>query len=406
MKLKTLALCVAASSLYASLPTHAVYNLYRKDGLSFDVHGEINLNVKNTSDTLSLQNGASGYVIDNDKWVQFSDAYTQRSDRRTRLGQDPGASWLEFRGSQEMNNDWRVTGTVGLGYADSQTGAYLNTANIVFDKKDQGAIGIGRQYLHTGYVTRTGTYTPLDNYGDSSIRLDYTAIPNLHLSGYYSTPTSSDVRYANNSEVEGFGASASYLYKMADNQSLRFAAGYSDSRINPEGVRDNVPDSQGRVGNQVPVDSKGVAASLEYRNGKFLAAVDYGVKEEELNGTVVAGADSDYLGVKLGYQFTPKFSMTVGYGTQDIERKYQSGVMPMLDQCDFRYCTDMFDLYSSFLFGKSEHERAYVRGDYYLRENVRLYGRMDKEEIQNKHEGRDVSRFENTTYRAGVSFSF
>lgn len=398
MKLKTLTLLMAASTLYASLPAHAVYNLYRKDGLSFDIHGEINLNAKETSDTLTLQNGASGYVIANDRFRAYQDAYTQRSDRRTRLGQDPGASWLEFRGSQEMNNDWRVTGTVGLGYADSQTGAYLNTANIVFDKKDQGAIGIGRQYLHTGYVTRTGTYTPLDNYGDSSIRLDYTAIPNLHLSAYYSTPYNSDVRSVNQWEVEGYGASASYLHKLPNNQSLRFAAGYSDSRTNPEG--------DSRQGNEVPVNAEGTAASVEYRNGKFLAAVDYGVKKEELKGEVVSEADSDYLGFKLGYQFTPKFSMTAGYGTQDIERKYQSGVLPSFNRCNFESCADVFDLYSSFLFGKSEHERTYVRGDYYLRENVRLYGRMDKEEIQNKHEGQDVSRFENTTYRAGVSFSF
>lgn len=400
MKLKTLSLFIAASAVYASLPTHAAYNLYRKDGLSFDVHGEINLNFKNRDDQLTLQNNTSGYVIgSNGNWKAYSDAYYQRSDRRTRLGQDEGASWLEFRGSQEMNNDWRVSGTVGLGYADSETGAYLNTANIVFDKKDKGAIGIGRQYLHTGYVTRTGTYTPLDNFGETSVRLDYTAIPNLHLSAYYSTPYSTDVRGLSNLEVEGFGASASYLHKMPHNQSVRFAVGHSDSRANPQ-------TNESRQGNEVPVDSKGTAASIEYRNGKFLAAVDYGVKKEELNGTAVSAADSDYLGVKLGYQFTPKFSMTAGYGTQDIERKYQSGVTPNFVDCNFRYCTDMFDLYSSFLFGKSEHERSYVRGDYYLRENVRLYGRIDKEEIQNKHDNQDVSHFENTTYRAGVAFSF
>ena len=53
---------------------------------------------------------------------------------------------------------------------------------------------MGRQYLHTGYVTRTNTYTPLETFGENSIRLDYTAIKGLHASGYYSLPASSDVR--------------------------------------------------------------------------------------------------------------------------------------------------------------------------------------------------------------------
>ena len=171
--------------------------------------------------------------VNNDYEAITKGAYEQRSDRRVRLGQDTGASWTEFRASRKLRDGWRVSGAIGFGYYDSGTGMYLNSANMAFDKKDLGSLSLGRQYLHTGYVTRTNTYTPLETFGENSIRLDYTAIKGLHASGYYSLPASSDVRKKKNGqEVEGFGASVSYLHPLDDHQTVRVALGYSDSRQN------------------------------------------------------------------------------------------------------------------------------------------------------------------------------
>ncbi len=195
MKLKALAVFVAVASGVISTQSSAVYNLYKKDGLSLDVNGEVNVHFKNDREQYTYQYDEPGYAsaaYDYQGMVQG--AYDEVTDRRTRLGQDDGASWMDIRGSQKLPKDWRVTGTIGFGYADSGSGMYLNSANLAIDKLNVGSISLGRQYLHTGYVTRTGTFTTLDTFSGASIRTDYTAIPNLHLSAYYSTPSSSDVR--------------------------------------------------------------------------------------------------------------------------------------------------------------------------------------------------------------------
>lgn len=46
MKLKALALFVAVASGVISTQSSAVYNLYKKDGLSLDVNGEVNVHFK------------------------------------------------------------------------------------------------------------------------------------------------------------------------------------------------------------------------------------------------------------------------------------------------------------------------------------------------------------------------
>lgn len=402
MKLKVLTVFVAVASGVISTQSSAVYNLYKKDGLSLDVNGEVNVHFKNDREQYTYQYDEPGYAsaaYDYQEMVQG--AYDEVTDRRTRLGQDDGASWMDIRGSQKLPKDWRVTGTIGFGYADSGSGMYLNSANLAIDKLNVGSISLGRQYLHTGYVTRTGTFTTLNTFSGASIRTDYTAIPNLHLSAYYSTPSSSDVRRNSNDEVEGWGASASYRYPIADNHSVRFAAGYSDSRANPN--------LDTRVGNEVAVDTKGYAGSIEYRNGNFLAAVDAGHKKENLEGDVIDSAKSDFVGVKLGYQFTPRFSMTAGYGQKDVKRNNTDGVLVVANNYDDATLNNKMNVvyaYESFLFPKTEETRAYLRGDYYLRDNVRLYGRVDNVESQYKLNNKDFAKLENTAYRAGVSFTF
>lgn len=404
MKMKFLSIVIATVSVGAmSVPAHAVYNLYKRDGLSLDVNGEVNVQFSNNREKFTAQSNA--WAVDGMGWKHLlTGAYEERKDRRTRLGQDMGASWLDFLGSQLLPNDWRVTGTVGFGYFDSGTGIFLNNANLAFDKKNIGSISLGRQYLHTGYVTRTGTYTPLETFGESSVRLDYTGTPNLHVSAFYGLPATSDVRYPNNfAEVESFGASLSYKLPLAENQSLRFATGYTDTNLNPNTALNS------RDGNIYPVDTKGAALSAEYRHSDFLVAADYGQQKAKLNGSTTAKADVDYLGVKLGYEFTPRFSMTAGYGTKETKRTNQAGVKSLLNSapdCVDQACTNLINAYEPFLFDKVEEKRGYVRADYYLRENVRLYGRVDALESQMKQAGKDIVKLENTEYRAGISFSF
>ena len=143
MKMKFLSIVIATVSVGAmSVPAHAVYNLYKRDGLSLDVNGEVNVQFSNNREKFTAQSNA--WAVDGMGWKHLlTGAYEERKDRRTRLGQDMGASWLDFRGSQLLPNDWRVTGTVGFGYFDSGTGIFLNNANLAFDKKNIGSISFG-----------------------------------------------------------------------------------------------------------------------------------------------------------------------------------------------------------------------------------------------------------------------
>lgn len=407
MKINVLTFSITAVIAALSTQSHAVYNLYKGDGLSLDVSGEINLHARNLEQDIHVQytdNSGLNVYADSVAWAELAqNAHKENTDRRTRLGQDDGATWIEFRGTQLMNNDWRVTGTVGFGYYDSQTGAYLSNANLAIDKRNIGSLSVGRQYLHTGYVARTGTYTTLETYAGASARVDYTAIPNLHLSGYYNTPSNNDVHNKNTAEVEGWGLSASYRYPIQDNHSVRFAAGYSDTRA-------NVDETLLRASNQVAVDSQAYMGSIEYRYHNFLAALDFGKKKEDLDGTVTDSADSDFYGIKLGYQFTPKFTMTAGFGQKDTDRTNKDGVSAIgtytPSNCIDADCTNVVAALESFLFDKVEEQKIYLRGDYYLRDNVRIYGRIDQEEIQSKLNGQNFAKIDNTGYRIGLAFNF
>lgn len=385
---KTLLSALVFSTFAINLtPAHAIYNLYKKDGLSLDINGEINLYAEQDKVNVTGQ------------FAPLANVYQELTDERLRLMPDMGSSWIDFRTSQTLRNDWRVTGTLGLGYMQGNTGIYLNSANLSLDKLNVGAITIGRQYLHTGHVTRTGTYTPLDTFGEQALRVDYFGIPNLHTSAYYVLPSSTDVREKNdgNSETEAHGVSATYKLPLSNNQSLRFGAGYSSNKANPD-----------RSADSVATNSRNYAVSAEYRIGSFLAAADYGRRDAKMNNSnFISGADSDYLGFKLGYEVTPRFNIMTGYGKVDSKRSYVTGANPLMAVWTETNMAGLpLQLTYPFLFEKVEQEQAYLRGDYYVRENMRVYGQYQKEKTQAKMGNENYAKLDDTSYRVGVSFVF
>lgn len=119
------------------------------------------------------------------------------------------------------------------------------------------------------------------------------------------------------------------------------------------------------------------------------------------------------MGVKVGYEITPRLTMTAGFGKKVAERTQKSGAalihayqkdLCVADANDS--CHNFVQAYETALFDKIDSKRSYVRADYYLRENVRLYGRIDDEKITNQLGNKDFSKLHNTGYRAGVSFIF
>ncbi|MDO4222966.1 MAG: hypothetical protein Q4D05_02925 [Acinetobacter sp.] len=386
-----LSLATIAATTFISTSAHAVYNLYKKDGLSLDVNGEVNVYATSRDTTYNFDYPSWAYTASNGAWVA-NGAHEEWRDRQTRLGYDNGSSWLEFRGSQRLDNGYRVTGTVGFGYWDGSM--YSSNASLAVDKQGLGSLSFGRQYLHTGYVTRTGTYTPLDTFAASSVRLDYTGIPNFQASAYYIFPSIDDVRRTSNSAtVEGAGVSASYLIPFADNHSVRLAAGYSDSKRNPAttGVE------------RVSTDSKGGALSVEYRVAGLTVAADVGQDEEEFDGNYIRSAESNYYGAKIGYDFTPRINLTAGYGVKNTEKTTQDGVTLTAAQTTTAAAVRG---YETVLFDEIKQKRAYVTASYYLRENFRLFARADQYKNTYILGNTDFSRLKDTEIRGGVSFMF
>lgn len=400
------------------LNANAVYNIYKKAGLTLDVNGQVDVQVtKNDSTSTILKTSNDWYFNDDGDAVYRTYAagtVLKDTDKKPRLNQNQGVSFVDFRGAQVMANDWRVTGNVGLGYSDSRS-LYLNNASLSFDKKNVGAITLGRQYLHTNYVNRTGTDTPLDIFGSSAVRLDYYKLKNLHASAYYSFTGSNDVRVSDDTALDsGYGASLSYRVPFGNSQSVRFGLGYTESKFNPV---TNSKDWVRNTLNQYPVQSRGMAASLEYQAGKLLLAADYGQKKETMSSdpkVAIGSKTTDYLGAKIAFDINPVWQVSAGYGVKKTSPTLKAGrpalsndPLALLDTglgrpALFSYVSPL----DKHLFDKAETKEMYVQADYRVRPNVRLYGRYDTETTTYKLAGSDLSQDKDNNARLGVVFSF
>lgn len=409
-RLTKLALLVSAIGL--SMSSQAVYNLYTKDGLSLDINGQIDMQAtkKDAKHKILNDDGNDWSTNGVRPFVDSMPAEKNATDRKTRLGQNHGVSYVEFRASQKLPNDWRATANIGLGYSDARD-MYLSNSSLSMDKKGIGAISLGRQYLHTNYVNRTGTDTPLDIFSTSALRLDYYGRKGLHTSAYYSFSGINDVRKDDNSGIKsGYGASLSYRLPVAEDQSVRFGVGYTQNKANPAIVNTTFNNQDYRWVhnslNQYPAKTQGVAGSIEYQAGQFLVAADIGRKKESYSKDARATLDtktSNYLGAKVAYDINPVFQVSGGYGIKKASTDLKNGAAPLSTTVPGYSYVDGDELY---LFDKAKTEESYVQLDYRVRPNVRLYTRYDVEETTYKVAEQDVSKLSDKNVRAGLVFTF
>lgn len=397
---------------------HAVYNLYKKDGLTLDIGGQVDIQLTKQDRQFTLESPMNK-IVENPE-LQPAGTKLSTTDKKPRLSQNHGVSYIDFRSSQELPNDWRATGNIGLGYIRGSN-FYLSNSSLSLDKKNVGAISLGRQYLHTNYVNRTGTDTPLDIFSTSALRFDYYGIKGLQASAYYSLAGYNDVTKENNGAVKsGYGASASYRFPMAEGQTLRVAAGYTHSDYNPEtSINGDTWKANQNTLNRYPSKTDGLAASLEYQAGKFLVATDIGRKQEtmsESNFTPLDKRDTDYLGVKVAYDINPIFQVSAGYGTKKAETKLKKGATPLSNdanalntigqQTGGLQILSYVDAKEQYLYDKANTKEAYVQLDYMARPNVRIYGRYDTELTKFKLGSTNTSKISDDNIRAGVVFNF
>lgn len=399
----------------AGVNANAVYNIYKKDGLTLDINGQVDIQAIQDDSTFTvLKTSDEWYFTDTGAAFRKHEAGTvlNSTDKEVRLNHNQGVSFVDFRGAQTMPNDWRVTGNLGLGYSDSLN-LYLSNASLSFDKKNIGAVTLGRQYLHTNYVNRTGTDTPLDIFGTSALRLDYYGIKNLHTSAYYSFTGMNDVRTTSNTEQKsGYGASFSYRVPFANNQSFRIGAGYTESQFKPA-LGDWIDNTM----NRYPAKAQGVAGSLEYQAGKFLIAADVGQKKETMSEddrVAIKNKTTDYLGAKIAFDINPVWQLSAGYGVKKAETQLKEGRLALSNDANalFRASGGRSGLYSyvsptdRYLFDKADTKEMYVQTDYRVRPNVRLYARYDDETTTYKLAGEDLSQAKDKNARVGFVFSF
>lgn len=378
----TFKLTAIAIALIATSQAHAVFNVYNSNGTKLDIHGEINLNLHNKSDTLQ----------------DFHENRTfESTDKQTRFGNDSGSSWIEFHGSQTFGKDYRVTGVMGYGYKNVKLGNAQDTTFVAIDKKNVGSIALGRQYLHTGYVMKTGTYSVLDDYGYSIVRADFTKIPGLHVSGYYNLPDSIDVRQEDGlSRTSGKGVSFSYVKPLADDHSIRVAGGYSTYAANvDEGFEAVLPKTQ-----------TSYAGSLEYKKDRLTIAADFGKSNvDHRENILVDKGEITVIGGKIGYAVNPQINVAVGYGVETYKRT--GGLSDLsIEDLKAELPTNPFTQRVELIHETETSNRLYVRGDYYARENVRFYARYDQHDKKGVIRGDTITKENAPEYRIGVALSF
>lgn len=410
-RLTKIALVLGVATL--GLNANAVYNIYKKDGLTLDINGQIDVQATKSDVTRTALKDADYYPVTGGYQAITAGQTISDTDKKTRLNQNQGVSFVDFRGAQVLPKDWRVTGNVGLGYSDARN-LYLSNASLSLDKKNIGAVTLGRQYLHTNYVNRTGTDTPLDIFSTSALRFDYYGLKNLHASAFYSFVGYNDVRTENNTEQKsGYGASLSYRVPFANNQSLRFGAGYTQSDFNPVTTGTSW---RSNTLNQYPEKAQGVAGSLEYQVGKFLVAADFGQKKETLSKSTATPLDTrttDYLGAKLAFDINPVWQISAGYGTKKADTTLKPNAFALSnDAVTLNGAGGAAALVSyvspvdNYLFSAADTKEIYIQTDYRLRPNVRLYGRYDDETTTYKLNGADFSKAKDKNARIGFVFSF
>ena len=124
-----------------------------------------------------------------------------------------------------------------------------------------------------------------------------------------------------------------------------------------------------------------------------------------MKGLNVNDANTRHMGVKVGYALTPTLNVAVGYGNKELNRTYNKG-SEITAQILNKNILDSRNNSLDFLFNKIEEKRIYAQADYYLRNNFRLYGRVDKYDTKTQVGQEDYAKIDTTEYRAGLSFLF
>lgn len=375
----------------ASLSADAAYNVYSRNGLRLDIQGGIYAHFEEKSKRLSYRYPRDNYRYNAERQRWENVAQTgydeEQQDRRMRLGYNNNASYLVLRGTQQIDQEYIATGTFQISY-DNANYLYLSQASVALERQNWGSVSFGKQWLHTGAVPRTNTYYPINGYGNSALRFDFTRVENLHLSAYYLFPSSADVRRISNYEkISGSGFSGTYLFKLGAEHSLLAGLAHSKDKTNASDF--------------FAKRNYGTVGSLEYKYRQLTLATDYGVEKEKYLSQEIDQAKTRYIGARIKYEFTPKFMMAVGYGSARTKRSdvnnlgtvfnTQIGYLPYNE-------TLRFDL--------TKRTMKYLEARYEILDNLAIYAKIKQEKTKNYVQSTLFSQRKNKEISGGIRFEF
>lgn len=382
-------LFLATLGTVLSPSVYAAYNIYAKDGLSVDISGSVSAEYKKRSEKVNVN------LKDYKYWWKSQDRKSpsvptnkdfEETDRRGRLGLNSGSSWLEIRGTQRIDQDWRATADTQIGYYNGyqDDSLYIQAANVSLDRRNWGSVSIGKQYLMGGSIPRTQLFYPIDGWANSSIRADLTYVPNLQISVDHIFPSKDDVRVENNySVVQGSNIGASYIYRIEPDHSVRFGLAYGNKKRNIQ--KDAI---------WAEKKSQAALASIEYKFKGLTLAAD--LSKEKL--TLGRGkADRKSWGMKVAYDITPRFSLSTGYGQQKRKASLEQGYASLPTD----HLVDDYDN-----FDKINENKYYAQAEYLFRENVKFYTRASFNQTKNYVGSELFTTLKSREINAGVSVTF
>lgn len=300
-----------------------------------------------------------------------------------------------FTIGQNINNKTTLYTTLATIYSTNYD--FLYVGDIMLRHNDYGSLNFSANgFLPTGSVATTGTFSPLDSQAGSAISAEYTYIPNVTLGGYYAFSDVSDPRAPDSALKQGYGATATYKHSFGLRHDLSLRAGYTKSE------RDNSIES-----NSVARDKDAWLVGVRYDYNDWTIRLDGGQSKSDFRSNIIKDAKTNTMGVRVSYDFTPRFTGAVYYGQEKTKSQEADGVT-LNSQTLVRTALSRYQdpLDERQLFKSIKKDVYGVRLNYTYNNNLSFNARAEHDNSTYTLTDGDFAKQKGKSYSVGATFSF
>lgn len=428
MKLRTLTvvLLVGGSSLLLHTPANGVWleNVHGSNGVrGFLIGGEFAPKISGSERRFNfVYKNPEGHDIAH--LQEFFDNMDKeaRIEREALRPQADVTNAMFFRLSRRVNATDVIVGTLVL--APDQRNLIDTTPiwGIHYARENFGDLAVGRMGVSIN-PQATGTYTPFTTVNRSSggmngVTATFDKYANWEAKAFYSLPTAENIGNLTTPNIHrGWGAQASYTYKISPNHFAKVSGGYSTFSRHPGfNNRQLLPMVGGASIYQAPVKEHNFGASLTYKYTDWTASIDYGRKESIIpDAPIVDGATIDNIGVKISYDVTPRLEVSGAYGIQ--KSKAQEAIdgysltTPMIFPAPDPGRPHMRErlqrrVLEQYLFDEIHSQQVKLDAAYKFTSNFTGVANVTHEYIENYVPDGKFSERQNTQYSVGLNYFF